>query len=313
MMQLGTITSPSGLDIPRDGKGRPLIVPADGGKPIAYTRASKFGDALEDEYNLTRWKLRMAISGMTLADHLPLAVAAHRDDKNALNRLAEEAMTAAQAGGQASKGTALHKLAEKVDRGEALGPIPAEYRADIDAYQRTTEGIEWTHLERFVVCDALRAAGTADRFGIYRGRLVVGDMKTGSVDYPLKMAVQLAIYANAKGYHPDSGRFDLGDIDLNTGLIVHLPQGQGRCDLYEIDLAAGWQAAKLAEQVRAIRAESRKWTRPAKALDALADQIATAEDGDVLAEIWRANRDLWTPAHSELAAARKALLAGGAA
>ena len=50
-MQLGTVTSPSGLDIPRDGKGRPLITPADGGKPIPYTRASKFGDALEDTHS----------------------------------------------------------------------------------------------------------------------------------------------------------------------------------------------------------------------------------------------------------------------
>ena len=58
-MQLGTITSPSGLDIPRDGKGRPLITPADGGKPIPYTRASKFGDALEDTFNLSRWQQRM--------------------------------------------------------------------------------------------------------------------------------------------------------------------------------------------------------------------------------------------------------------
>lgn len=310
-VQLGTVNSPSGLDIPRDRYGRPLIVPADGGKPEPYTRASKFGDALEDTYNLSLWQQRMVLLGCVEADHLLLDAAAHRDDRTHLNRIVEEAKTAAQAHAGAAKGTALHRITEKIDRGEPTGKIPKDYLADVDAYRRATDGIQWLHLERFIVCDEVKAAGTADRYGIWNGRLVVGDTKTGSVDYPLKMAVQLAIYAHGKGYHPDTGRFDLGDVDKRTALIIHLAQGKGQCELRPLDIREGWQAAQLAVAVRAIRNASKKWLLPAVTGDdqALRDAIAAAADETALAALWRDNRHVWTADHTALAAARKNVLA----
>ena len=37
---------------------------------------------------------------------------------------------------------------------------------------------------------------------------------------------------------------------------------QGRCDLYEIDLVAGYRAARLANEIRAVRREAKRWMKP---------------------------------------------------
>ena len=43
-----------------DRHGRYLITPADGGKPVAHTRATTLGGTNEDQRNLNKWKLRTA-------------------------------------------------------------------------------------------------------------------------------------------------------------------------------------------------------------------------------------------------------------
>ena len=45
-------------DFTRDRWGRPLIIPADGGKAIAYGRFSSHGSVLEDKFALEKWKIR---------------------------------------------------------------------------------------------------------------------------------------------------------------------------------------------------------------------------------------------------------------
>jgi hypothetical protein len=69
------------------------------------------------------------------------------------------------------------------------------------------------------------------------------------------IAVQMAMYANAE-YTYDWRTKEctpLPDIDKTRGVILHLPAGQGRLDLYEVDLVAGWEAAQMAMEVRAWR------------------------------------------------------------
>ena len=80
---------------------------------------------------------------------------------------------------------------------------------------------------------------------------MIMDNKTGSVDYPHKMAMQLACYARSLPYDiaTDTRGTDPQPVSLNYGVIIHLPAGQGRCDLYEIDIAKGWGACLIAKQV----------------------------------------------------------------
>ena len=42
---------------------------------------------------------------------------------------------------------------------------------------------------------------------------------------------------------------DLG-VSQEVGLMIHLPAGQGRCELYLLDLAHGWTLAQIAVAVR---------------------------------------------------------------
>lgn len=241
-------------EIPRDRWGRPMIMPAKGTKRIPYRRTTTYVGCLDDMNGLMKWQARQVAYGMGQRNDLVLAAAAARpDDKKILGEIAEKAKDAAKSSAAADIGTALHSFTERIDRGEPLGNVPAEYRADLDAYKRATEAIEWVGIETFRVHDEWQVAGTADRIGRFpfSDRLVIADIKTGSIDYPHKMAMQLAMYARMTPYDiaTDKRTTDPGDIDLNRGVIIHLPAGKGECTLYEIDLAKGWGACLIARKV----------------------------------------------------------------
>jgi hypothetical protein len=245
-------------EIPRDRYGRPMVMPPRGKKRVPYRRVTTFVGCLEDTYNLMNWKCRQVAYGMGQRKDLVLAAAAaDPDDKRKLNEIAEKATEHAMASASATTGTALHALTERVDRGQPLGFVPAEYQADIAAYQKATASIEFDAVETFRVHDDWQVAGTADRVGRDKhGRLRIYDIKTGSVDYPHKMAMQLAMYARSLPYDiatDNRGEPEEG-LDLSRGVIIHLPAGEGRCDLYEIDIARGWGACLIAKQVWAWRA-----------------------------------------------------------
>ena len=114
-----------------------------------------------------------------------------------------------------------------------------------------------------MVCDTLEMAGTADR--IVRdpdGHHRILDLKTGAtVDYgALGWAAQLAAYAHGVLYDAERAeRLPTPALDRSVGYICHLPAGTGVCALYEIDLVAGHRAAVLANEIRSVRRESRRW------------------------------------------------------
>jgi LAGLIDADG-like domain len=166
-------------EIPRDRYGRPMVMPANGTRRVAYRRATTFVGCLEDTYNLMAWKTRQVAYGMGQRKDLVLAAAAaDPDDKRKLNEIAEKATEHAMASASATTGTALHALTERVDRGRQLGFVPTEYEADVAAYQEATAGIEWIGVEAFRVHDDWKVAGTADRIGRDRnGRLRIYDIK----------------------------------------------------------------------------------------------------------------------------------------
>jgi hypothetical protein len=284
------------VEIPRDRFGRPMIIPPGSGKKrVPYRRCTTFVGCLEDTYNLMAWKNRQVALGMGQRKDLVLAAAAARpDDKKTLNEIAEKATEHAQASSAATTGTALHALTERVDRGQELGYVPAEYEADIEAYREATKQIEWLGIETFRVHDEWQVAGTADRVGRFpwSHQPQIFDIKTGSVDFPHKMAMQLAMYARMTPYDiaTDTRMGDPDAIDLNYGVIIHLPAGQGRCDLYEIDIAKGWGACLIARKVWSWRG-TRDLTRlitaePPPPVATWESLTANADSIERLREIW---------------------------
>ncbi len=306
--------------VKRDRWQRPLIKQADGTE-VPYTRASSLGKVLEDQAALTSWKQRMTLVGASLADHIMISVAAHREDvdanKSKLNQLAQQALDAAQAHGRAEIGTALHRLTQTIDEGRDPGPFPAQFVGDVAAYRSATLGWEYAGMEQFVVCDELRVAGSFDRLRrMPDGTLRIVDLKTGSsVDYAgLSFAVQLAIYAHGQVYDPATGqRTPLGDVDLKWGTVVHLPALKAACRIYRVDLEQGWEAAKTAITVKDMRGRAKAWIEPDPDASApLSDLIAAATTPDHLKWLWKAYQGEFTPELQELAAARHALLAAQA-
>lgn len=260
------------LDLPRpeprrDRYGRYLIKPADGGKARAYTRATTWAKALDDQSSLINWSMRMCALGLITRKDLYAQVAACRpDDRDALSRLVDQAKEAGGGSEGANLGSALHAFTERIDLGEMVD-VPDLWRPDVDAYIRAIAEhsliVRRDLVERVVVLEELGVAGTLDR--VYRtpdNRLVIGDVKTGqTLDFNrLAISIQLAIYANADTlYDPATETHaPMVDVDKSTALVVHLPSGQGRCEIHEVNIATGWRYASLAGDVRAARAHGRR-------------------------------------------------------
>lgn len=259
--------------IPRDRYGRPLVVPPGGGKPTAYTRATTVADTLDDRYNLELWKLRQVASGLSrrrdlvalaAAQSTAYATAVERDNsedekaaKRALDQICSDAMAAAASGAAANLGTAEHQFVQEINEGRDP-VIPEDLRDDIDAYRNALDGWDVLAAEQFLVLDEQRIGGTADVILRHRqtGITRIGDLKTGrhAVTFgQTSIAMQLSIYSRGVIYHADTGDREPINVDQDKAIVIHLPVGSGRCTLYEIDIAAGWEAVQHALWVRQWR------------------------------------------------------------
>jgi hypothetical protein len=266
-------------DYRRDRWGRPLIVPASGGKAKPYTRASSAAKTIEDTFNLELWARRNVVYGMAKDPSLAARVLAlggsphewDQDAKKQANAIAEAASTVAQAQRSADIGTAVHRMVERINLGEDVDGGP--YQADLDAYRAAVDAMGWVIDPRYVecrmVCDELEMAGTCDLIVgsvVTTDALAIADLKTGStVEYAtLGHAAQLAAYARGDLYDVTDDSRERLNLNANVGFIIHLPAGQGRCDVYALDLARGYEAAELANRVRATRKAAKSWSTPVK-------------------------------------------------
>jgi len=239
-----------------------------------------------------KWRDRTLMYGVA---HNPrLAEAARHldpvtaDGKRELARLAKRAFVLGGGEAKSAKGTWLHHLSEHVDRGEDLPPCSDADRADMDAYRRAVEPLAMRAIEQPIVTSEVEAAGTADRIAYTTMRTpdgdeaeaVIVDLKTGNLDFAgLKIACQLAAYANGQLYDPTLWITDPGDdaalkrwkafeftaaqgavayqqypnLNRRWGLVVHLPAGSGEAALVWVDLARGWEALQDASRVRTWR------------------------------------------------------------
>lgn len=325
-----TITAPDPV-IARDRWGRPLIIPKDGGKPIAYSRCTSYIKVIEDQFNLQQWMQRKVAKGLAARKDLLLAAqTTPEDDKKRLNEICTEAREAANASGAATIGTALHSLTETLDRGQALpeglDPVSA---AIVAAYGKATAGLRNDHIEQFCVIDTLQVGGTPDRIVTVDGQSYIADVKTGNITYgALSIAMQLAVYARSFMYSPDGTRTVHG-ASTNRGIVIHLPAvddpDKATCTLHWIDLEAGWEAVKVATQVREQRKHkfsdlTEPFGEPARPSLRLAKQderrpreqieraIASAATADEVREVWVDHEAQWDDALQDIAVKRVAEL-----
>lgn len=271
----------------------------DGKRLKSVTAVAKVPD---DTFALQAWGKRMVAIGVAANPALVDQVAAHADDRDKLDAIVEEAMVWARAHAGAARGTATHSITEKVDAGATL----------LDTGLTRLVREQWTGLlaehdisivmsERIVVWPEHGIAGRFDRIVRWRGGLFVLDIKTGKVDYPHSMAVQLAAYAcaplvagelDAQGCTTEFDALPAG-LDTGVGLIAHMP-ADGAQSLHTVDIAAG------AEVWRSICLPTLAWRKRTGLL-----QPVTADSASVAAVPASAIRDrlAWIKEHTPAALA----------
>jgi len=261
MSELATVTPVRPTDqVKRDRWGRYLLPHPDTGKEQTWTRATTIANTLADRYGLEQWAKRNVALGIgARRDLYAQAAAAKPDDKTTLTRIVEQAEEAAASKAGANLGSALHRFTERIDAGEEFD-APPPWDGDIAAYQQAMQANGITvasgWIERILLVPEIEAAGTCDRLcnGMWPLPLI-GDLKTGQdvVRYGMtEIALQLAIYAHATHwYDPITHELhEMPHVDQVAALVMHLPVGQGRCTIYQVDIRAGWEAVQLALDVR---------------------------------------------------------------
>jgi hypothetical protein len=232
---------------------------------------------------MRRWRTSTGGPGRRASSSSCAGRRSRRSIGTILARIAEDLLELGGAHEKANKGTDLHRLTELVDTGQPLPPgTTASDRRDIDAYQRAMAALDakvlWT--ERRVVLDDIQVSGTMDRAllvklpGMGRRIRVVADVKTGNITFaPGKIGMQLALYARGLGYDWTKP-LERERLSLSThhGLLIHLPQGEGRCSIYLVDLELANAGLSLARAVR-------EWRNTAKRLFDVKSPLEAVEVG----------------------------------
>lgn len=263
---------PDRPDFRRVGKGIPYPVGLDG-KRVRYGRPSNAGKILDDESNLTDWKLRTVVAGAAQRPEL-LAQASVLDidtDKKALRDIAEKCMVAGKGQRRAIIGDAVHAMFDHLDRKDKWVP-PPNFNDLCDAYEAMKEdwGLEPVAIEIHVINDPFKLAGRIDRIFATRKTLVApdgsvipigshifGDHKTGKeLEYASgSYATQLAAYVDSVPYdviNDERGQWEFEPIK-DWGLIIHADSAGTTVDVYWVDIQAGRLGLELARQVKAWR------------------------------------------------------------
>src|SRR4249920_2238364 len=286
-------------------RGRPKIKQPDGSVET-YSRISTFAKALDNGYGLVEYKQRHTAVGIARRPDLA-AMAAGLDPSDAehLDPIIDSALDYAGANAKANYGTAVHTFTEP----NALDYAPDSMKPDIAAYfaELEREGITVLATELFVVNDTYKAAGTLDHIYLHpRYGVVVGDKQTGTLRYPCH-AIQVAMYANSQRYDVATGERSpiIDGLNLEVGLIVHIPNGEARCEFIPRNIRRGYDAAATAAVTRKWQTEKEKpfvIDQTAAAIDNLAEgglidpltaQIHQAGSYEALLELHRLNPHAW--------------------
>lgn len=262
------------LRAPRVQNFRYKIVDPETGKPRTLTRVTTFAKAISDMAGLRTWEKRLVVKGMGLrADLFALAMATPLEDKKTLEGIAYKAKEMAGGTEGANRGTAMHELTEIADRGGSIAHAAPTWIADVEAYQAALTAaslhVDRRYIERFVYIPEFELCGKLDRIyaqwggevGMLAQAHLIGDVKTAkNIEYGWgDIAIQLALYAAASHYW-DEEQGDDGDwvempatVRKDVAVVAHIPIEKSQTDIYEVNIAAGLEAARLCKDVRAWR------------------------------------------------------------
>jgi hypothetical protein len=222
-INLDDFDAPERPDFRRVARGVPFVIHPESGKRVRYSRSSNAGKVLDDESNLTDWKLRTVVAGAAQRPEL-MAKASVLDvdtDKKSLRDIAEECLVAGKGERRSIIGTAVHAMFDHLDRETGWKP-PPQFVNLCMAYQdmKWDWGLIPEDIEVQCVNDEFRLAGTLDRR--YRttkalvapdgtvipiGSMIVADIKTGKeLEYAAgSYATQLAAYVDSVRYNVVEG------------------------------------------------------------------------------------------------------------
>lgn len=212
------------------------------------------------------WQLRRTALGLAHRQDLALQVASvidpdSKEGKRQLERLINRAQEQAKADERRNLGSALHAFCEAHDSGREID-VPAPFDKDLKAYQHATRvmDISKNYIEQICVVRELGVAGTMDRVIKFKHgpTPMIADLKTGQ-DLSLQwteIAIQLALYAHADTVWDEATKqhHRMLQVDPAAAVVIHLPAGEARCQLYMVDIAAGWEVAQFCKTVREWRA-----------------------------------------------------------
>lgn len=290
------VTDPTGATVKSGArKGEP--------KRLRYSSTSGFGRQIENPTNLVKWAERKIIEGLATD---PTLLDRYDPELGNADSVVAAAKQAADANRAADVGTHIHWLLELYDLGHTivdaladgveLGLTNQQQVAVIDAWKvaLAVTGIEVLEVERAVVDDAWRCAGTLDRIvrctrdlhfvtddgreaTIPAGTVVVLDVKTGSLR--LTHAIQTASYAQAVPY--DTAAETRGvwpwPIDQTHALIAHVDVRAGTVGFIHVDLVAGREhGGACVVQAKAWEARADVFAKTSVAVSVPADPASSS-------------------------------------
>jgi hypothetical protein len=246
----------------RDRNGNPRVINPDTGKETVYKRPSHYCDGIEDKSGLEKWKMARVVEGAVTAPHLLPTRDDLVDNPRLCHALADDLFKAGGGTSAADAGTEAHHWLEQLDKElitvddmpEHLRPLAVNWR---DLCARHGLRVRPDLVERTMVCDELKAAGTVDNIveRVSDGALFVVDKKTGRQisQRPLNYMAQAAIYAQSVLYDPQTGERTPLDINQDVAYLAHLPISGDSCALIPIDLRTAREIVDIGRRIHDLR------------------------------------------------------------
>jgi hypothetical protein len=219
-----------------------------------------------DDFALQAWDRRQMVAGMAKDPELIERAAANLNNRDALDRVVNDAKRAAGAHRKAERGAAMHRALELALLGRTDLLLTARQRADADALRRTLDRYRLTPtkwVESFVCYPEHLVAGRFDAIlEKSDGTTILVDLKSGenAVKYPQSAAIQLALYqrapfvaasVQAKGDRSTVTEWAAlpENLYLPRGYVLLVQPGERVGALYAINTKHGWLGAELALRI----------------------------------------------------------------
>lgn len=262
-------------------------------KPGGWMRVSNLVSAYSDQFALRMWEIEQTLRGVKLDHGLYLELLETPPgeiDRVWVEGFIERCKRVAGGSAGADHGNERHAAVEGLHFGADTRLYPSEVRRMLALYRSTLARHGLTPLpgmqERRVLVEELEVVGTLDNIV----NDLVADLKTQRKFWTfLEIAAQLACYAHGDAmWDPVAGQWvDMPKVRQDVALVLWMPRGSRKVDVFEVDIVAGWKTAQHAYRVvrdRSAGKQGRAWLRPAPPVTVAEEYAAMFAGVDSLAE-----------------------------